>query len=372
MSLDVEVRLRALGEQLERGVAHVDVDEILGATTSIRGALDTVSVEVTLADSDPLTITPTRRHRWPIVAVAAAVVAVLVSALVLAIRHGPTERDPATPPTAPADVVAGRVGFVGLPPPGAIPSTPEVGELVVFVQGPEVGSRTWVYADGRLIWHRYADLPEGATPYFTGFLEQRLTPEGVELLRSETASLLDGDQLRPDRAERVPNLRQPCPWVDCRLLVRDGSSLVSVPWPGEDSPVLARINDLGSWLPASAWEDPEIKAYVPSRYSVCYDSEAPGFDRMPQLVQDLFSDAWRDPASPTFNCADLTTEEARSLVDAVDDAGLGRDNLGEPGYSLEYPIDIDGDFPFASNRLTLAFGFEPYLPHFEVYCQNCG
>jgi hypothetical protein len=305
--------------------------------------------------------------------VAAAAVAVVVSALVLAVRDDPIERDPATPPTAPAETVDGRVGFVGLPPPGATPSTPVVGELVVFVGGPDVGSRTWVYADGRLVWHRSADLPEGANRQVTGFLEQRLSPEGVELLRSEAVSLLDGEQRRPDLAERVPNLSQPCRWADCGLLVRDGSRLVSVPWPGDDSPVLARINDPASWLPASAWADPEIKAYVPSRYQVCYD-ESPGFARLPQLGQDLLGDARRRLTNPASYCADVTTAEARALVDALDDASLGRQGEfggGEPRFSLSYTIDRDVATG-ASDGLSLVLWFEPYLPHFEVYCQHCG
>ena len=32
----------------------------------------------------------------------------------------------------------------------------------------------------------------------------------------------------------------------------------------------ARLTDPASWLPASAWADQEIRAYVPSRYKVCY------------------------------------------------------------------------------------------------------
>ena len=35
MSVDVETRLRAFGEQIERGVAHVGIDEVFAATTSI-------------------------------------------------------------------------------------------------------------------------------------------------------------------------------------------------------------------------------------------------------------------------------------------------------------------------------------------------
>ena len=67
-------------------------------------------------------------------------------------------------------------------PEGATPSTPGRGELVVrHWWGVARGS--YVYADGRLIW--YCDT---ATRRSTGYLEQRLTPEGVELVRSDVVS----------------------------------------------------------------------------------------------------------------------------------------------------------------------------------------
>ena len=56
--------------------------------------------------------------------------------------------------------------------------------------------RAWVYADGRIIWDRgqfpgRRAIPEGANEFISGYLEQRLTPEGVELVRSEVAGLFD-------------------------------------------------------------------------------------------------------------------------------------------------------------------------------------
>jgi hypothetical protein len=101
MSVDVETRLRAFGEQIERGVAHVDVDEVLGTTTSIGDASDTVNVEVTVVDDDPLAATPTRRQRWPIVAVAAALVVIAVAGIALATTND--DDDDQTP--APAATV---------------------------------------------------------------------------------------------------------------------------------------------------------------------------------------------------------------------------------------------------------------------------
>jgi len=76
------------------------------------------------------------------------------------------------------------------------PSTPESGDLVLGFYGYSqaqggAAARVWVYADGRVIWDRRrtdqkTSLPsEGANELISGFLEQRLTPEGVALLRSE-------------------------------------------------------------------------------------------------------------------------------------------------------------------------------------------
>ena len=106
-------------------------------------------------------------------------------------------------------------GFIGLPPVGATPSTPESGELVIRWLGrtatpaPLSGGplfRVWVYADGRIIWSRDGAIPEGANEFTSGYLERRLTPEGVELLRSEVVGLLEGSGIhsRPFRPTRSP------------------------------------------------------------------------------------------------------------------------------------------------------------------------
>ena len=71
-------------------------------------------------------------------------------------------------------------GIVGLPPVGATPSTPESGVLEMYYWINFPRSRSWVYADGRLI--------RLGVPPRRGFLEQRLTREGVKLLRSEIVS----------------------------------------------------------------------------------------------------------------------------------------------------------------------------------------
>ena len=54
------------------------------------------------------------------------------------------------------------------------------------VLGDDPPVRVWGYADGRMISYRNgaAAMPEAANDAFSGFLEQHLTPEGVEMLRS--------------------------------------------------------------------------------------------------------------------------------------------------------------------------------------------
>jgi hypothetical protein len=100
-------------------------------------------------------------------------------------------------------------GFIGLPPEGATSSAPQSGELVASWGG-MTGSwethdsamfRAWVYADGRIIWDRRAHSPdpqsailEAANWLSSGYLEQRLTPEGVEIVRSAVADVFDSSR----------------------------------------------------------------------------------------------------------------------------------------------------------------------------------
>jgi hypothetical protein len=300
-------------------------------------------------------------------------------------------------------------GFIGLPPEGATPSSPASGELEIFYWGhgdpgdkPGDGPRieAWVYADGRLIsWRTGSDAPESANPLSTGFLEQRLTPEGVGLLRSEVTStgLFDHDRvLVTDRGG--PS------FVD----VRNGDRLVHVgvvreclnphapcllPIPGaknatpEQANALYRLNarlaDPASWLPESAWADRDIRAYVSSKYAVCYAGWPPDQQAersrvlalLPPAARDLLGDA-RLRQGPLFGkpgnfrpsyeyCADMTTEEARAIAVALDDPGLER---ASGANRLHYRIEAPGSNPDEAASVY----FEPYLPHGEIVCTVCG
>jgi hypothetical protein len=300
-------------------------------------------------------------------------------------------------------------GFIGLPPEGATPSAPESGELEIFYSvtdpaGKLGRSQAWVYDDGRLIWLREkADIPERANPFSTGFLEQRLTPKGVELLRSEIASTGEFG----DEAPRPPSL-PPCPKGvspfdnECEppasppapnepltvpfyttIEVAGLGRLVRVDGARDLERLEVRLSDPESWLPADAWADREIRAYVASKYAVCYGGWPPDEPMERSRVLALLPAAARDllekdaplREGPLFGspghfrpshrfCFDASTEEARALVAALDDAGVERKDTA---VRLSYRAEAPGPNPGAA----VVF-FEPYLPHGDFICSVCG
>lgn len=195
----------------------------------------------------------------------------------------PTATGPTVTPTIVPD--AGWDGQ-GLPSEGAVPSTPEEGELVAeYIEG--YGPLfVYVYADGRVITQ---------TRSFTFVTERRLTPEGVDLVRSGA--------VKPRR-------------------FMAGADLHSSDLP----------------LPPGTWADPEVRTFVPSRYAVCYYQESGeanpgalndgyeypsrvvGFFPAPAraiLLGELTHGQVGSPASP--ECSGVTTDEARALVDILSD-----------------------------------------------------
>ena len=290
-------------------------------------------------------------------------------------------------------------GFVGLPPVGATPSTPEDGELVLhwMVRSVTIGglqSRAWVYADGRIVWSRHdGPLPEGANESTSGYLEQRLTPDGVELLRSQLVAsglfdrsrklfvpveyarlstwggveVHDGDE--PVRLE----------WMDRRVTPPDWGESGAAATPEQLSALLA-IDPLlaiePSVLPATAWADRSIRAYVPSHYAACLSAWTPKADRtptdessllslLPSRAEDLLRAKSRtmslneqgDFVSDSF-CSKLTTDEASELAETLSGhLGPGLTKWGLT-YRLAEPVIEDLAEDFAPS-----LSIEPYLPH---------
>jgi hypothetical protein len=247
-------------------------------------------------------------------------------------------------PPAPVDradaAASARVGFVGLPPEGATPSRPRDGEVVLSYFGQRFTHwyEVWVYADGRMIWQREGDLREGANEYATGFLEQRLTPRGVALLmrRGSAEDALFGFPWRP-------------------------------PYPA-------------SWLPPRAWEDRAIRAFVPSRYAVCYQglwrpipaSRILGW--LPAPASELLRAGAAAPTSvagllrgSSGGCSVVTTDDARAVAAAFQDGAFRQDLEFREMYALTYHVRGGG-----AVRNEAAIRFDPILPHGEAGCTSCG
>jgi hypothetical protein len=282
-------------------------------------------------------------------------------------------------------------GSVALPPVGATPSAPESGELVMQYRLEHLrGGWKWVYADGRLITASGApqavssrpagsDVPEAANRWSSGLLEQRLTPEGVELLRSEIVStgLFDHHQPAGSTSD-IHNVIQ--------VRIDDQWVRVHTNFPER---LRERLADPASWLPGSAWATRRIRAYVPSRYEIWYAAQPQTLERsrilslLPATAEELLraKDAvpvQGDIGHPGFPPhpvtryhSVLTTEEARAVTQAFDDAGLPG---GGTGYSFEIPgTSVDPAPPEKGPVRNVVFiMFFPYLPHGETVCLQCG
>lgn len=165
-----------------------------------------------------------------------------------------------------------------LPPDGAVPSSPGTGKVVARCC-PVFSRSVFVYADGRVLTSRPG-----------GFVEQRLTPEGIDLFRSGA--------------------------VDPRRFLRPR----------------------GPSLPAGAWADPDARPYVPSRYAICYARISGGehlgyvdpsrvVSLLPARAQDLLRGKEQDLGDEgrlrsDRRCSVLTTEEARTLEQILLDVGF--------------------------------------------------
>lgn len=263
--------------------------------------------------------------------------------------------------------------FVGLPPVGVAPSTPETGELLLSFGGRvrSIGldlHRVWLFADGRLIWKRNLDALTdtgrrafGAREPTTAVIEQRLTREGTELMRSRVmaAGLHDFVPVGT-RIDRAWWGRPGVLWGG--LVVHDGERLVDADWSDSEMPAL--LADPTSWLPASAWEDQRIGGYVPSRHAVCLEPSGL-IDVLPDPTKELILTRANRIAGPARNSEDLrcpyrvTTEDARAITATLAEAGL------QPVPYLRYHI------PFGPRRTPGWVEILPIVPHGDVVC-DCG
>ena len=241
-----------------------------------------------------------------------------------------------SPTPGPIDYSYRGVGRIGLPPLGATPSDPTQTELVeMFLRpgGLPYRGATFLYADGRLIWIVYFGEANSRS---TGWLEQSLTHEGIELVRALARETWGARLLNPEEL------------------------------PGR--------------LPERAWVDKAVRPYVPSGFAACLvvSEQVNPFTEsnmtqeemlaaLPRAAADLLRD--RPPvldSSESYGydpaCLGLDITDARRLDAALRAAGFEQD-------AWIYHRVLDR--PEAGTWWLNVF-FEPILPDGTITCSSCG
>ena len=153
--------------------------------------------------------------------------------------------------------------------------------------------------------------------------------------------------------------------------------------------LVTRLTDPASWLPAGAWADREIRAYVPSRFDISYGTWQPTsklsavLKLLPASAQELLRgkqasrepvlvgdrpDEPGEPVPAVWYHISVSTEEARALKAALVDAGLAVDETPAL-FELAYVVDAPA---WAPRKGPVWISFEPILPHGEATCAPCG
>ncbi len=193
-----------------------------------------------------------------------------------------------------------------------------------------------MYSDGRVIsqkWTSSGDatvVPAGARRLDTGYVQQRLTPQGVQLLLSKLlATGLFEDNLmlalgkhdawafhrvrRGDRVVTVNGVPSPDPTWNQHF---------SNPTPAQTQ-ALASIEkfvaDPTSWLPTSAWANRRIRAFVPARYVVAFDRSYPDISKLPSPAGKVLV---QYKQLRSHGCQILTIGQAQRLLQAFVKAGM--------------------------------------------------
>jgi len=268
----------------------------------------------------------TRRRRRKYAATAAVLAIVGVALSIIFTRPGQSE-----------DASA------GLPAPAAAPDQDEAATVIAH----DVRMHwAWVvaYADGRVIWQFDEAGIKGGYARQDPLFERRLTPDGVDLVRSgaiQPSTLLD---------EASP--------ASCA----EGDAICPIP-------------STLSAVPAGTWADSEINTYEPSRWAIGALSEAE-IDRFPAAAQAVLRGAERaiynnvfllylvdpDRYSPSESL-ELTTAEVSALRAALIDAGIPEVSATEAAVSDGRTPFVSPDWISLGNQVNLYLA--PILPHGE-------
>jgi len=263
--------------------------------------------------------------------------------------------------------------FAGLASAESPVSVPADGRLVLNIS-PESGATWYVYADGRVIWQRWSSpdagdplvIPPGADPSRTTYVQQRLTPHGVQLLVSRILATGQAVGLF-GKGMSLGNQAFEADGIAAWYQVCNNGHLIHaqvVPPSYMDNPqletpaqmrALAQITNLAynpsSLLPASAWADRTIRPYVPSHYLLVFDRHAPDPAKLPSPAKEVLAQF-----QPLLHNADqtVTTDQARALIAALD--GVGVKVVSNHASNLGFDVPAVGD----GNRTILEF--RPAVP----------
>jgi hypothetical protein len=252
--------------------------------------------------------------------------------------------------------------FAGFPPEGVKASTPTTGTLLIGLTrwGLKSGAMTtWnVYADGRVIWQKWTSsgdatvVPVGARRLDTGYVQQRLTRQGVQLLLSKilATGLFEQDLMlhvgghhawvyqvrRGDRMVRVNGQAAPDPSWNLQLTEATPAQARAAAWIAKLVANPARL------LPTNAWANRQIRAFVPARYTVAVDRSYPDISKLPSPAGKVLS---QYRFLKRNACQILTTGQARRLLQAFAKAEISpsHNHAGIIAFGLaglHYPSDL--------------------------------
>jgi hypothetical protein len=227
--------------------------------------------------------------------------------------------------------------FAGFPAEGVKASTPTTGRLLIGLRSGTTGTTIWnVYSDGRIIWQKWTSsgdatvVPDGARRLDTGYVQQRLTPQGVQLLLSKllATGLFEHNLMlafgkhdawafhrvrRGDRLVTINGVPSPDPTWNQHF---------TNPTPAQTQ-ALASIEQFvanpGRWLPARAWANRRVRAFVPARYVVAFDRSYPDISKLPAPVAKVLV---QYKQLKRHACQVMTTGKARALLQAFVKGGM--------------------------------------------------
>jgi hypothetical protein len=246
--------------------------------------------------------------------------------------------------------------FAGLPAAGTPVSLPADGRLLASIS-PASGESWNIYADGRLIWQRWTSrtsgdplvIPDGADPFQTTYVQQRLTPAGAEALVSKILAIGHRVGLFRQDSGFVNSAYDSGDKVDWDQVCNNGH-LVNVqvlPTGISNDPTetaaeihaLAQVRrllgDPSRVLPATAWTDRTIRPYVPARYELVWDRSGPDPSKLPSPARDALEPLIQ-AARVHDAVATITTDQARALLAAFAQAGVK--NVGNHAAELDFQV----------------------------------